>query len=157
MDAWSRAVVWKCGVSLLPRDPEHTERFGGREVAGKSSALGLHNLLRKCIPTGNILDECMKHWSASVSATRPKQIKDRDKIRAVIAAENGRPTTNDTRRSRVIRTGRGTRTPTGFRPADFESAASSIPPSRLCTPCYRAVRRNRVDGTPPLGSDDGVR
>ncbi len=40
-------------------------------------------------------------------------------------------------------TGRGTRTPTGFRPADFESAASSIPPSRRCTPWYRPTSRKR--------------
>ena len=83
--------VWKSSVSFIPRDPEHVERFGGREVSGKSSAAGLHNLLRKCIPVTGVLNECLKHWSASVSASRPKQRGAEDKIRAIIATENSRP------------------------------------------------------------------
>ena len=83
--------VWKSSVSFLPRDPEHVERFGGQEVSGRSSAAGLHNLLRKCIPVSGVLNACLKHWSASVSTSRPKQRDTQDKIRAVIAAENSRP------------------------------------------------------------------
>ena len=83
--------IWKSGVSFLPRDPEHAERFGGREVSGRSSAAGLHNLLRKCIPVSRILTVCLEHWSASVSTSRPKQRDAHRKIRAVVAAENNRP------------------------------------------------------------------
>jgi len=83
--------IWKSSVSFLPRDPEHIERFGGQEVSGRSSAAGLHNLLRKCIPVSGVLNECLKHWSASVPASRPKQRDAQDKIQAVIAAENSRP------------------------------------------------------------------
>ncbi len=83
--------VWKSSVSLLPRDPEHAERFGGSEIAGRSSALGLHNLLRKCIPTRKLLGECLARWSASVSASRPRQRADRKKIKAIVEAENNRP------------------------------------------------------------------
>ncbi|MDP6634227.1 MAG: DUF4350 domain-containing protein [Phycisphaerae bacterium] len=84
--------IWKSGVSVVPRDPEHVERFGGREISGRSSAAGLHSLLRKCVPTSRILNECLKHWSASYSTLRPKQRDALDKIRKVIAAENKRPT-----------------------------------------------------------------
>jgi hypothetical protein len=84
--------LWKSSVSFLPRDPEHIERFGGHGISGKSSAAGLHNLLRKCIPVSRILNECLKHWSASISTSRPKQRAARDKIRAVIDAENNRST-----------------------------------------------------------------
>jgi len=83
--------IWKSSVSFLPRDPEHTERFGGREISGRSSAAGLHNLLRKCIPVSGVLTECLKHWSASASTSRREQRDAQDKIRAVIAAENSRP------------------------------------------------------------------
>jgi len=83
--------IWKSSVSFLPRDPEHIERSGGQQVSGRSSAAGLHNLLRKCIPVSRVLNECMRHWSASVSTRRGKQRDIQDKIRAVIAAENNRP------------------------------------------------------------------
>jgi hypothetical protein len=83
--------IWRSSVSFIPRDPEHAERFGGREISGKSSAVGLHNLLRRCIPVSNILNECLKHWSASAATKRPKQRDDQQKIRAVISAENNLP------------------------------------------------------------------
>lgn len=83
--------IWKSSVSFLPRDPEHAERFGGQEVSGRSSAAGLHNLLRKCIPIRDLLSECLKRWSASASASRPRQRDDQEKIRAIIAAEAGQP------------------------------------------------------------------
>lgn len=82
--------VWKNTTSVLPRDPEQAERFGGRSIAGKSSAAGLHNLLRSCIPTPSLLNECMKHWSASTTASRPKQKETLQKIHAVIQTENSR-------------------------------------------------------------------
>ena len=83
--------VWKSSASLLPRDPEHAERFGGSEIAGRSSALGLHTLLRKSIPTGKLLGECLARWAASVSGSRPRQRADRKKIEAIVEAENNRP------------------------------------------------------------------
>ena len=83
--------IWKSSASFLPRDPEHSERFGGQEVSGRSSAAGLHSLLRKCIPVSSVLNECLKHWSVSVSTNKAKQRDARDKIVAVIDAENNRP------------------------------------------------------------------
>jgi len=83
--------IWKSAVSILPRDPDLAERFAGGEIAGRSSAAGLHSLLRRCIPTKNILNECMKHWSASTPALRPKQKEDKDRIAAIAAAENALP------------------------------------------------------------------
>lgn len=83
--------IWKSGVSFLPRDPEHTERFGGQEISGKSSAAGLHTLLRKCIPVSGVMNECLKHWSASVPARRREQRDIQDRIWAVIDAENNLP------------------------------------------------------------------
>ena len=86
--------IWKNSVSFLPRDPEHTERFGGGDIQGKSSALGLQSLLRKCIPPKRLLGECLKHWSTSTLAKRPKQRADEEKIRALVAAETSRPAKN---------------------------------------------------------------
>ena len=83
--------VWKSCVSVLPRDPEQIEELGGREVSGKSSSVGLHHLLRKCIPTSEILGVCMKHWAASAPTKRPKQREDMDKILAIVAVENSKP------------------------------------------------------------------
>jgi len=83
--------VWKSSVSLLPRDPEHRELFSGREVSGKSSALGLHSLLKKCVPSGRLLNECLARWSSSISGERPKKRADREKVRAIVAAEGERP------------------------------------------------------------------
>jgi hypothetical protein len=83
--------IWKSNVTFLPRDPEQVERFGGRDIAGKSSAIGLHNLLRKCVPVSGVLNECLKHWTASTSTARPKQRDDLKTIKSVIAAENNLP------------------------------------------------------------------
>lgn len=76
--------IWTASAPLLPR-----RAAAGRDVhiAGRDSATGLVNLLRRNLTPTTLLDECFAAWNASQPATAPQ----RDAIQKIIATENARP------------------------------------------------------------------
>jgi hypothetical protein len=67
--------VWKNAVSLVPRRPQEP---GAEYVEGKEAAAGFVNLLRRSIPTAEILAVCFSEWKKSV----PGQFSNRLSARA---------------------------------------------------------------------------
>jgi hypothetical protein len=78
--------VWKNAVSFIPPDEEQRARARGDLVAGKESAAGFVNLLRRNIPGPELLGLCLLEWRKScahqVSRARLEQMQ------AIIDAEN---------------------------------------------------------------------
>ena len=57
--------VWKNSLSLVP-PPKRAQDY--HFIAGRDSALGFVNLLRRSIPTGEILKVCYEQWAKSAAA-----------------------------------------------------------------------------------------
>ena len=79
--------IWMNSVSLLPPDAgEHAQHY----VAGKDAAAGFDNLLRRNIPTRDLLATCFNEWKKSVAQTG-KYSSDRIRqAEAAFEAENSR-------------------------------------------------------------------
>jgi len=58
--------IWKNTVSLVP---PHAENNAQDYVAGKDSASGFDNLLRRSIPTRDLLAVCFGEWKKSAAQT----------------------------------------------------------------------------------------
>jgi hypothetical protein len=82
--------VWRYGFSLVPASEEQVRRETGDWVAGKESAAGFTNLLRRNIPPRALLSACLEEWNKSCRhrASLPKL----ERMQAIIDAENARPT-----------------------------------------------------------------
>ena len=79
--------VWKNSFSLVP--PPH--RAGGQDfVAGRDSAVGFVNLLRRSIPVGEILKTCYEQWNKSTVARRDLAASRVEQVKQTIEAEMGR-------------------------------------------------------------------
>jgi hypothetical protein len=78
--------VWKNAASFIPPDEEQRARDRGDLIAGKESAAGFVNLLRRNIPGRDLLGICLQEWRKScahqVSRARLEQVQ------AIIDAEN---------------------------------------------------------------------
>ena len=83
--------VWKNAVTFLPRSAVRAEQLSGAGVAGRGSAAGLLNLLRKSIPPRNVLAVCFTEWARSPGAGRPVRGDARKRIEAIVRAEQARP------------------------------------------------------------------
>ena len=76
--------IWKNSVSLVP--PHGIERAQDY-VAGKDTAAGFVNLLRRNIPARDILNVCFEEWSKTMGQGRRVPLSRIEQARAVIAAE----------------------------------------------------------------------
>jgi hypothetical protein len=79
--------VWKNSVSLVP---PQTLAAKDRFVAGKDSAAGFVNLLRRNIPPREILEVCFTEWTKSFSARGAYRISSVDQAQMVMEAERNR-------------------------------------------------------------------
>jgi hypothetical protein len=59
--------VWNRSSSLVPRDPSSPDRED-EVIAGKDSSAGLINLLRRSVPSSELLTVCLDHWKADCLA-----------------------------------------------------------------------------------------
>ncbi len=78
--------VWKNSVSLVPPYESAAQDAAIGLVAGKESAAGFVNLLRRNIPAREILGVCLAEWKKSCAHGQPRAKL--EQIQAVIDAEN---------------------------------------------------------------------
>jgi hypothetical protein len=57
--------IWKNGVRFVPAPEDEAGGAGADEVAGRDSAAGFVNLLRRSIPPGEIVAVCLNEWEKS--------------------------------------------------------------------------------------------
>ena len=83
--------VWKNAVSFVPAHQENSADALVPAVAGKESAVGFVNLLRRSIAPSELASVCFTEWTKS----RPRGRADLDakieRAAAVIAEEQARP------------------------------------------------------------------
>lgn len=83
--------VWQNAVSFVP--PHDDDIFEGRNAvaAGKESAAGFVNLLRRNIPPSEILSTCFAEWKKSGAHRRQKSFGKMEKVETLVQTETARP------------------------------------------------------------------
>ncbi|MEQ2006586.1 MAG: DUF4350 domain-containing protein [Limisphaerales bacterium] len=82
--------VWKNGTSLVPPHDEDGIEIGGH-VAGKDSASGFVNLLRRSIPAPVLLSACFAEWRKSHSHWKSHLGPKSQRMEAVVQAQEALP------------------------------------------------------------------
>ena len=77
--------IWKNSVSFVPRNDDSTK---AAPVAGRESAAGFENLLRRSIPAKELLQASLDEWHKSARLDPRQSASRREKIRSVVAAYN---------------------------------------------------------------------
>ena len=81
--------VWRYAFSLLPRSEDQLSRNAVDWIAGKESAAGFTNLLRRNISPRALLATCLQEWNKSCRRrASPGKL---ERLQTIIDAENSRP------------------------------------------------------------------
>lgn len=80
--------IWKNAGSLVPRDAQQDRP---NYIAGKDSAAGFVNLLRRSIAPGDLLPVCFAEWKSSAGPDTPCSATRRQEAEAVFQAESALP------------------------------------------------------------------
>lgn len=80
--------VWKNVFSFVP---PHKDTLANEEESGKDITAGLINLLRQNVSSHKVLSVCIDEWEKSASSHQKDSDNVVEEIRAVIRAENARP------------------------------------------------------------------
>jgi len=83
--------VWKNAVPFVPVQDQEPLDVRGDAVAGRDSAAGFVNLLRRGISPSDLLPVCVSEWKKSHARGRAGLAARTEQIAAVIAEEAGRP------------------------------------------------------------------
>jgi hypothetical protein len=81
--------VWRYAFSLVPPSQEQVRRETGDWVAGKESAAGFTNLLRRNISPRALLATCLEEWNKS--CRHRASVQKLERMQAIIDIENARP------------------------------------------------------------------
>ncbi len=81
--------VWKNSISFMPPYEDQALRERGEHVAGKESAAGFVNLLRRNIPARDLLGTCLLEWNKSCRHGTPTPKL--QQIQTIIDTENNLP------------------------------------------------------------------
>jgi hypothetical protein len=81
--------VWRYSFSLVPHYEKELERDRGDLIAGKEAAAGFTNLLRRNIPTQDLLKLCIEEWNKSCRHRVP--LPRLEKVQTVIDQQNALP------------------------------------------------------------------
>jgi hypothetical protein len=84
-------AIWKQSFSLVPA---HDEAQGMMVNPGKDYVTGLTNLLRRNIPSSNILKACLEEWKRSFTHGKQNFSDQLPRIQKIIAAEQAQPKKN---------------------------------------------------------------
>lgn len=84
-------AIWKQSFSLVPA---HDEAQAMMVNPGKDYVTGLTNLLRRNIPSGNILKACLEEWKRSFTHGKQNFSDQLPRIQKIIAAEQAQPKKN---------------------------------------------------------------
>jgi hypothetical protein len=82
--------IWKNSTSLVP---PHAEEVGDDSVAGKDSASGFINLLRRNIPPGKVFGVCYSEWKKSSAPSGAFSSARLQQAEAIFQAENSQAAT----------------------------------------------------------------
>jgi hypothetical protein len=80
--------IWKNASRLVP---PHAEPDRPDYIAGKDSAAGFVNLLRRSIPPRDLLTVCFAEWKKSTGPAGQYSVPRRQQAEAEFQAENSRP------------------------------------------------------------------
>jgi hypothetical protein len=80
--------VWKNSLSLVPPS---LDPAGEGYVLGKEAGAGFTNLLRRNIPTPDLIRVCFDQWTRSLAHGSPHLINRVDKAQELVEAENALP------------------------------------------------------------------
>ncbi len=82
--------IWKNATSLVPAHDEESGEVGGH-VAGKDSASGFVNLLRRSIPASELLSVCFAEWRKSHQHAASRVGERGQRMEAVVRAQEALP------------------------------------------------------------------
>ncbi|HYT61313.1 MAG TPA: DUF4350 domain-containing protein [Haliangiales bacterium] len=82
--------IWKNAVSFVPADGNEAVEARRDAVAGKDSAAGFVNLLRRSIPASEILSVCFAEWKKGRTQGRTGLSARSERVAAVMAEEQAR-------------------------------------------------------------------
>lgn len=82
--------VWKNATSFVPPH-EDTGMDGAALADGKDSAAGFVNLVRRSIPSSELLPACVAEWKKSLGHTLPVSGGKREHVDGVLAAQQALP------------------------------------------------------------------
>ena len=82
--------VWKNSVSFVPPH-EESAADGGEVVAGKDSAAGFVNLVRRGIPARDLLGVCLAEWKKSCAGGRVGLADKVARLETLVQEESSRP------------------------------------------------------------------
>lgn len=80
--------IWRNGVGLVPPDATGP---GEELAAGRDSASGLANLLRRNVPRGRVLDVCFTEWRRVQPHIGPGMHPNLARVQALVDVERGKP------------------------------------------------------------------
>ena len=83
--------VWRNAVSFVPAYAEESAATRDDAVAGKDSAAGFVNLLRRSFSSSEILSVCLAEWTRARTRGRADLAERTERAAAVIAEEQARP------------------------------------------------------------------
>jgi hypothetical protein len=81
-------LIWKNSMRLVPPDDDEQPEA---HVAGKDSAAGFVNLLRRNLASSEVLNVCLAEWKKSSGAEAKLSSARQQRIQAVVEAENALP------------------------------------------------------------------
>ena len=84
--------IWKNAVSFVPPPADDATGERGDLVAGKESAAGFVNLLRRSIPYSELLSVCFVEWKKSCAHGRGNLTNRAERMAAVVAEERSKST-----------------------------------------------------------------
>jgi hypothetical protein len=83
--------VWKNTASFVPPYDEDIVETRGDAVAGRDSAAGFVNLLRRSIPSAELLSVCFAEWKKTRAHGRADLKARTERMAAIIAEEQAKP------------------------------------------------------------------
>ena len=79
--------IWKNSVSLIPAGPGIRSEY----IVGKDTAAGFINLLRRGIPSGDLLSLCFTEWKTAVGNNANFSARRVEQVQQIIETENAKP------------------------------------------------------------------
>ena len=83
--------LWRSAASFLPRQPTASAALAGADIAGRDTAAGLVNLLRRGIRSTELLKACFAEWKHSLVASGGCSKERLDRMEKVMMSHDDSP------------------------------------------------------------------
>ena len=80
--------VWKNSASLVPRRAARAGDTVSEAIAGRDSATGFINLLRRSVPRDRLLATCLEQWNADCLRTQRPSQRRLEEMQAIVEEQN---------------------------------------------------------------------